>query len=265
MKKYLIPFIVTLVLLFQPRSAYAIESGPLAIYPTKVDPKNPISRSWFVYKVEAGESLKDEVTVENKSNAPLTVKIYAADATTTAEGAFTLSPLKEGIALWLIPFETKITLPAKTQTAIPFNINVPIDAPTGDSVGAIVVEEVNAPAENPTGVTIVSRLGARVYVTVAGETKEKLEILKLEKLKIGSENNSSLNLTIKNEGNVILRPEASVTVLGLFGARELRLGNLGQVLAGKTVDQTLSLDKIPSGALWASVKLNYGTTTRNPI
>ena len=59
-------------------------------------PKGPTGRNHFIYDVAPGSTLFDYVGVTNLSDRPLTFQVYATDAFTTVDGAFSLRPAEPG-------------------------------------------------------------------------------------------------------------------------------------------------------------------------
>ena len=176
MKKIFISSLITFTLFlfaFQ-TPVSALETGKMGIYPTFWDQSNPVTKSWFVYQLERGETKEDQTTVINNTAEERTFKIYAVDAKTTNDGAF--SPLledepKNGVGAWVSLPLSRLTLKPHEKKEIKFKINIPKEAPVGEHAGAIIIEDSQPEQANQAGVglNIKQRVGVRVYTTIAGE------------------------------------------------------------------------------------------------
>lgn len=76
-------------------SAFAIEYGQLGGRPTNPDSNVPNSDSWFMYKLNPGESKEDSLTVMNLFNQPMKTLVYAADSIRSAGGGFAVKQFSE--------------------------------------------------------------------------------------------------------------------------------------------------------------------------
>lgn len=229
-----------------PRVFYALaaETPRLAVYPTRAsDPNDPRTNSWFIYKVKSGQIIESEVTVENKSQQPLTgVEIYAVDATANADGAFTLKAKgnREDAGAW-IKIGGVFGLAGKAKGSLPFTINVPADAPPGDRVAGIAAElPVSGESVGGSGLKIIQRVGVRLYLTVEGERINKLDILSS---KIVHESGKVfIKYRLQNTGNTNLDLRGEVVWSSILGEQTVNLGNLGQILVGKVVDARVAAE-----------------------
>lgn len=195
---------------------YAISFGGLGIYPNESewDEKNPLTKSWFIYTLEPGEIKEAKVNVVNHSDQPVEVKIYPVDAVTTKDGAF--APQSEDrervdVGAWVTMSVSELSLEPNKTKAVDFTIKVPENAEVGDHMGAIIVQAKEAPeAEEGTTMRVVTRVGARIYLTMPGEIIKKLEFeefnWKMEKDQV------VFYLTLANKGNVRILPEGEIEI-----------------------------------------------------
>jgi len=220
-KKFILIISLFLVLAISLSSnlAQAISYGGLGIQPHEWDLKNPLTKSWFIYTLESGETKKGKVDVINSSNEPQDIKIYPVDAVTTQDGAFAPEPEdkeKIDVGAWITLSESEVSLRPKETKTIKFTLKVPENAEVGDHMGAIIAQNKKIPeAEEGTGMRIVTRVGARIYLTVPGELIKKLEFEKFTwKLE---DRQVTFYLDLANKGNVRLSPKGEIEIKNIFG------------------------------------------------
>src|SRR5438874_2571695 len=69
--------------------AHASNNGQWAVAPTGADGVTP--RDWFEYQLRPGQTLKDQVSISNLTDNPMTFAVYPSDAyNTPLDGAFAL-------------------------------------------------------------------------------------------------------------------------------------------------------------------------------
>jgi len=231
--------------LILPLQAFGLAAGGIGILPANPDPNNNLSKSWFIYTMDRGQTKVDAVNVFNNSDDEVVVKVYPVDGTTTADGNFTLideSAEQKGIGAWVNLFAYEVGLKPHEVKKIPFTISVPANADVGDHMGGLIIQEVS---RGPAGakregmmMSIVTRIGARIYLTVPGERVEKLSITDFGSVFITRTANfwkkllninyvTSFLITLKNEGNVRIEPETKIKITNIFGKTVDEIG--GQI------------------------------------
>ncbi|MCU0311222.1 MAG: DUF916 domain-containing protein [Acidimicrobiales bacterium] len=257
--------------------AGAADNGQFSVFPTAGEGAN--QRSFFVYNLDPGGSLKDSVTVTNSTDAPITFFLYASDVQENPDGAFALGnpddPTSD-VGAWVELPTDKITVPPQTAANIPFSLNVPTDATPGDHAGGIVAlnEAVRAGDEGgdpDSNVNVAGRdgVGARIYLRVKGPVEAGLAVSSVSLstssstgFRFGAPAAGSVSYRIVNTGNVRVSPTATARVEGLFGlgAQTLEPRALPELLPGASVEITEPVDSLPPlGLLTASVDVT-GTT-----
>lgn len=233
-------FISFLFLFLLSNNVLALEAGALGIKPANPDPTQPFGKSWFIYTAEIGKEIKDSVAITNLADVPVRARVWAADATTTPDGAYTIKEESIDIGTWVTFFEkviedeeekivdlgseVTIDLEANETKTLDFKLIVPENAEVGDHMGAIMTQALGTiaelkkgEAEISPGVKIVTRVGARVYLTVAGET---VKILEFPEFSWEMKNNKFyFLLTLVNKGNVRIEPRGEILVKNIFGTK----------------------------------------------
>lgn len=197
------------------------------------------------YEVAAGAQIKDDVTLYNLSNIPLTFQLYASDARNTPDGGFDLLPrasAPKDVGTWVVLPQANITLAARQQATIPIVINVPDTATPGDHVGGIVASSTSVgPGPNGKTVLLDRRTGPRLYLRVAGPLNPHLTV---ENLKVSYHpslnplgGSADVSYQVANRGNVRLQGTDKNSVSGPFGlfSRGKPTFALPEVLPGQTI------------------------------
>jgi cellulase/cellobiase CelA1 len=265
----LLPLAATALALALAAPASAVEddraSTTWGVVPSSED--GPNGRAAFEYTLDAGSAVSDYVGVVNYATKPLKVSVYASDAFTTADGGFDLLPRTDApvdVGSWTTVKETRVTVPARSRVDVPFRIDVPENATPGDHVGGIVAAVTTAAdADAESNVDIDRRIGARVYLRVAGDLAPSLTVRDVSASYDGTVNpfgrgRVTLTYTVANEGNVRLVGAPTAVVEGPFGAaRASAVGEpLPEILPGNAIVRTLAVDDVwPLGRLDARVEV----------
>jgi hypothetical protein len=224
----LLALIAAVMVLMAPSAAGAADNGSFGVNPAGGAGTEP--RSYFIYNLDPGANIEDAVVVSNSTDAPMTFKLYAADATPAVDGAFALGKAEDeptGVGSWVLLPTNEITIPANTQANVPFRLIVPSNALPGDHAGGIVALDTKvSPGEDQGGLAIGTQnsVGARIYVRVSGPTQPSVDVtavsLTTERTVgslFGAPSTSTVTYKIANTGNVRLAPTVSVTVKGPLG------------------------------------------------
>ncbi|KOG40817.1 WxL protein peptidoglycan domain-containing protein [Streptomyces resistomycificus] len=205
--------------------AQAADNGSWSVYPVS---SRMAERPYFYLSADPGTTLKDKVVVANKTGAPLTFRLYAADAYNTArDGGFAVRTPQErhrGVGAWAKPARTRVTVPAHDEVTVPFTLRVPSDAEPGDHPGALVaLDERVDRGDGSLALGVQRAVGARVYLRVAGPTLpaiavEDVRVTHHQPLVPGlGDSAATVSYTLHNTGNVTLDPKVELRAEGLFG------------------------------------------------
>ncbi|HET6354779.1 WxL protein peptidoglycan domain-containing protein [Streptomyces sp.] len=264
-KLYVIVLPVLAMLLYGQGTARAADNGNWSVYPAA---SQLGGRPYFYLSADPGTTLTDQVTVTNKTAAPLTFRLYAADAyNTERDGGFavhTRGEKQRGVGAWAKPQRERITVPANSSVTVPYTLTVPDDAEPGDHPGALVaLDERIGAATGSVAVGIQQAVGARVYLRVGGPTVAALSVEDVrfthdQPLVPGTGESSALiSYTLYNRGNVTLNPKVALKAEGLFG-RDLLSRDLKKIPSELLPRQKIRLTERWAGAPqleWGEVKL----------
>ncbi|MDX2676878.1 WxL protein peptidoglycan domain-containing protein [Streptomyces sp. NY05-11A] len=262
----LLPFLLPLLLcLFFAAPVHAADNGSWSVYPVS---SAVAARPYFFVSADPGHTIQDDVVVANKTDKPLTFRLYAADAYNTARDAgFAVKSLGEkmrGVGAWAQLPKDRVTVPAGKTVTVPFSIKVPEGAEPGDHPGAIVaLDERIDKGGGGVALGVQRAVGARVYLQVGGPT---LPALAVENVHVShhqplipglGDSTATISYTLHNTGNVTLEPKVELTASGLFG-RTLLTRDLtklpSQLLPGQRVHLTERWSHAPQ-LDWTDVKL----------
>ncbi|MEU4064025.1 DUF916 domain-containing protein [Streptomyces wedmorensis] len=225
-KPYVLLLSTLLALLALAPSAEAAENGEWAVYPAAA---RLGSRPYFFLSADPGSTLTDRVTVTNKTAAPLTFRLYGADAyNTDRDGGFAVRTQAErqtGAGAWIKPERTRVTVPPRSAVTVAYTLAVPADADPGDHPGALVAldERVSPGGKGTVAVGVQRAVAARLYLRVNGPTVPALAVedVTLDQdrpLVPGTRTSSAVvSYTLHNRGNVTLNPKVALKARGLFG------------------------------------------------
>ncbi|WP_418956976.1 WxL protein peptidoglycan domain-containing protein [Streptomyces tritici] len=215
----------TLLVLVGAPPSHAAENGEWAVFPAA---SRLGSRPYFYLSADPGGTVTDRVTVSNKTAAPLTFRLYGADAYNTArDGGFAVRTRDEkqtGAGAWITLARDRVTVPARSRVTVPFTLAVPAGAEPGDHPGAVVaLDERIASGGGSVAVGVQRAVGARVYLRVGGPTVPALGVEDVtvdqdRPLVPGTRASTALvSYTLHNRGNVTLHPRVALRAEGLFG------------------------------------------------
>lgn len=126
---------------------------------------DPRARSYIVDHVPPGAKIQRRVEVSNGTSQPADIRIYPGGATLQG-GEFMPLPASDAdeITAWTSVSPAQVELGPGRATPATVTIAVPADAAPGERYGAIWAE---VSSGNSGGVTQVSRVGVRIYLSVA--------------------------------------------------------------------------------------------------
>jgi WxL interacting protein linking bacterial and host surfaces len=257
--------------------ASAAGNGEWSVDPAVPDGTSQNARRYFYLEGAAGTTVPDVVTLHNTSPAPLTLKLFGADAyNTPRDGGFALrtaTDKQKDIGTWIkiAPENEMITLQPGEKRQVPFNIAIPPTATPGDHPGAVVALNTAIEGTQQQGqvkVSIQRQIGARVYLRVQGEALSAMDVQKVEVKRdagfgeyFGSPD-ATITYRIVNRGNTILRPNLELRAEGLFGRELLKKSEPGnEILPGESVDKIVKWKDAPR---LDQVKVNVKATTDDP-
>lgn len=209
MLRRLLPFLCAVVLLWMPSRALAF-----AIAPATLDLSG-----------QRGETIEDTIAVINNGSAEQTyylgtLKFVPGESSTPSFIPFETD--HSGLPEWIaFPVKT-VTIPAGTKVDVPFTVTIPQDAASGTAYGAITVSTSPSDVVATNGATIEAKMASLLFVTVGGETVDKLALLDFAS---SGDADGPFDLArqfvfrVQNQGNVASVPSGAVTLTDSLGRR----------------------------------------------
>jgi hypothetical protein len=219
---------------------------------------------YFVYALQPGSVRQGGVIVSNSGTATGTVKLFAADATTgRTTGTVYLTDRKaKGVGSWISLSDTSLTLKPGQHRTVRFTVRVPAGAKPGQWVGGVVAEtsrQVTGPkSKQKASVQIKIRDLTIVAVQVNVPGPPVLDFT-IGGAKTGGQRGFQEIVThIANNGNVLVKPTGTVTVLNAQGKTlQVLTFKMDTFLPGTAVDYPVLLKKaLPPGDYTADVSLS---------
>lgn len=247
--------------------------GPAAAAPGRatgngawsVEPANlsgaPAARPSFAFDAPPGATVRDSVRISNLTGAPITFRVYGADAYNTPRDAgFALRPPEvkpRDVGAWISLKSSSPKIPAHGAKEIPFTVKVPANATPGEHIGGVVALNTAIESVQRDGgarVGIRRAVAARVYLRVAGPLTpglraDGLGVARTEPLvPFARHERGTIRYTVVNTGNQRISPTARVRATGVFGHEIKRWPDqrLPEILPGERTEITLPWDDPPA-------------------
>lgn len=227
------------------------------------------ARNYFVYSLNPGQSVQDEVAIVNLSDQPLTLSVLGTDAyTDSTSGAFGLLPSADeptDTGAWVRLAADSVTIPEHSRAEVPFVLAVPSNATPGDHAGGIVTSLLTSGQDaNGQNVLFDARIAVRIYLTVAGDLAPSLAVRDVSAsldLPVGGVRGTlTVDYTVANTGNVRLGGQESVRVTGPLGIEfEGRSSTIAEILPGGEVRRHEVFEDVPA-AFWLTSRVEVTPT-----
>lgn len=204
-----------------------------------------------------------KVTNQGDSNLPVTVQVNAITQSGD-EGQVSLLSTTEDIAGWTTVTPTSFTLPKGGSQEVTATVTVPKDA-AGGHYGSIVFNLAGTPTAQGPGLS--QQVGSLFLLTINGTLQEKMSVVSFKAPSFSESGPINFDLTLKNSGNVHVKPEGLITVTDMFGRQVASVPIDGQnVFPGKNrIMQTTLNKQWLVGPLTAEAVMYYGTVNRQSL
>lgn len=250
-----------------PDTAVAADNGQWSVFPTTVG--GQLARPFFQPLLTPGVAVSDSFTITNKTDEPLNVDLYTADAFNTPEGGYASRPPhapKRDMAAWINVPATNVTVNPNSAVDVPFTINPPLDATPGDHTGSIVAVNTKPSISRNGSVNVraIQAVGTRVYGRVAGPLTKSVDVTSMELSTsggigalFGGPVDAEVTYKVVNTGNVRLSPKAQLELSPLLGGdKDVKPLALPELLPrGSAIVHQKVSGVWPFGKLTASVKV----------
>jgi hypothetical protein len=245
-------------------------AGPKATFgigPANV--KGIDGRAYLNFLASPGSRLTDHVAVVNLAARKVSLALYVADATVSADGAFGYLPRsapRADAAKWITPqtahHAKTITLGPRKTVVVPLTIVVPTDASPGDHAAGVIVS-LTSHVTGSVGPNLEQRVALRTFIRVSGTLRPELSVENLSARYSGTLNpfgggTATVHYRVHNTGNVQLGARQTLAISGLFGTRHpaKALADIPLLLPDTSVDVVATVHGVlPQVRLTARVVL----------
>ncbi len=171
-----------------------------------------------------GQSVTGSFKIINLTGSPL---VLAADRNNFVakgeEGQVDLTTNNDlySLAPWFSATPDVINVPAKGTQSVSFKIDIPLNAEPGGRYGSLVFHtlETTLPS-GQSGAAVKQQLGALIFLRIAGNANERVEIASFKTEKAFYEIGPiKFETRIKDTGNVHAKPTGTITVKNLLGMK----------------------------------------------
>lgn len=179
-------------------------------------------------KLDPGLNTEGTTKVINETNSPLTFNLSVQDyIVVDTNGTPNLLPPntlnnKYSAASWIVVTPSVFTLKPREKQTINYYIHIPKDARPGGHYAGIVYSPVSEGQTAATGGTVKTQIGSLFYITVKGPIKESAIVSKFLANTFQEYGPVNILTQIKNNGDLHIKPQGSITVSGLFGSKSYK-------------------------------------------
>lgn len=226
----------------------------MAAEPTMTPPESitlsPVSK---LYKVDAGSTHTDKLTIVNDGATDYNFTVYTAPYSVKDEGYdpdFTSIRTNTDIESWVQFEKTTYFAKAGSTVTVDYKFVVPENAFPGGHYGVIFAETQPAGNLDSTGVERKKRVGAIIYATVNGEYKTGGQVLIIDTPKFQFTSPLKSSLTIENTGNADFTAKTSYLVTDVFGNKKYQTEKTFQILPQTSRKMPLEWAQAPSFGLF---------------
>jgi hypothetical protein len=205
---------------------------------------NQPPRPIFSWHARQGATKRGEVLVSNGGAAAVNLRVYAVDGLTgvtsgAVYGTGDRVPQRDGT--WLSTATPSLRVPAHRSRTISFTAQVPADARPGDHLAAIVLEDVDRPriARGSVAIVEVLRVAVPVKLRVAGPASSQVQLGGAALRALPGTPFASVAVNLANDGQLICRPQLSVTLAHVGGPSQTVTRKLDSIMPGDAIPYPL--------------------------
>ncbi|MGO9455633.1 MAG: WxL protein peptidoglycan domain-containing protein [Acidimicrobiales bacterium] len=228
-------------------AASAVGNGKFALDPVSTSRQG---RPFFTPVLSPGVESTDKVAVENLTQKPLTLNLYAADAYTTSTGGFALEPSfkpRLHMGAWIHLPVNSVKVPPRSGYLVPITYEPPANVAPGDYAGGIVAVEQQGAVnkKGPVRTQVLQAIGVAVYGRIRGPLVPRVTVTAVSVTttrplasQFGGGVNAKVTYSVTNTGNENVKPAVTVSLAPLFGSGTKDHVQMPQILPGSTVTFT---------------------------
>lgn len=211
--------LLAVMALFVPTLTAGAQSAGVGGRVANPDPENPRTQSIFIYKLEHGAVVNDQLLVVNQTDETKTVSLGSVDGVVTNTGDYTCRLPAEptsGSGGWVTFSKNSVTLPPRGEERVDFRLTVPGQADVGEHNSCLTVQaEGEEGSEASSGVRLRMRQAVRMVVTIPGELHRELSMSEFNAEQRAA--GQYYKIGVANKGNVSADVDVRISLTSLFG------------------------------------------------
>jgi hypothetical protein len=217
------------------------------------------------YKVEAGQTFEDSLTILNDGQTAYDFTVYAGPYSVTSgsyDPNFTSTAANADAYTWIQFKQTTWHAEPRETLKIPYTVHVKKDASPGGHYGVLFAEVQPSTGAGESTLARKKRVGAIVYATVNGDVHLSGEKVTTSIPWFQSSAPLKVVASVKNTGNSDFTTRVTYEVSDVFGSVKYNLQSDYVILPSTTRDMTLSWADAPWFGLYkARVTTTFLETT----
>ena len=165
MKKTAATILISLLLYFQ---GFGLASAEIGSFSFTLSRQNTLKPNTMLLSLKPGDSVTENLVLENLAGFTQSFKLYAADETVTRDKTFTVkseSYEMTGVGKWFSFENAEETIGAASKKTVMVSLTVPSETPEGVYKGGIVAKNLGTVA-GPGGVVSILKIFVPVEVRV---------------------------------------------------------------------------------------------------
>ncbi len=213
--------------------------GGFSVRPSHFDPNNSATRAYFIETARPGQTINDQVVVDNTGPSTIQLRVYPVDGLTGATSGSVYGdaqdPLRKA-GRWVTPAVNFLTIPGRSTRTISFAVTVPAGATPGDHLAGLAVQ--NAHPQRSAGhfsITEVVRAVVGILMEVPGAAHSQGTLSGLRLSSLPGTQVPAVIVTLGNTGLRLCKPTLAVTLAGSHGVQPTITRPLDTVLPGDTI------------------------------
>ncbi|HSX52821.1 MAG TPA: hypothetical protein VLF90_00400 [Patescibacteria group bacterium] len=164
--------------------------------------------------VSPGQAFNSQLVVHNPTKDTISVNLSGDSFGVINEDYdYSFSKL-EDTKSWLSFGSQQISLSPDATTSVVYSVSVPNNAEPGEKYIAIFASVSNKPVDN---VTSIDRAGLLLYISVAGKTTKRGEVLGIQLPPLTTKRSNTWTIRLNNTGSVHFRSRVVTTTSNIFG------------------------------------------------
>lgn len=206
-----------------------------------------------IYKMDAGSSRTDKLTIVNDGLVDYTFTVYVAPYSVSGDdydADFSTIRTNTDIETWVRFEKTSYFAKSGETVTVPYTFTVPANATPGGHYGVIFAETQPTGKLDATGVERKKRVGAIIYATVNGEYKMGGKVLILDVPSFQFTSPLKGSATVENSGNADFTTKTSLFVTDLFGNKKYQSEKSYQLLPQTSRKMSLEWPNSPGFGLF---------------